>query len=245
MKPSTRWSIVALACLILASPAFAGPEVMRESKEVVPVSTPDCCNWAGFYIGVHAGGQFGNSENKDLDAWIVTNLTWSYDESGFVGGAQMGYNYQWHWLVLGAEADVGYMNLDGAGHERSFNTDYTLGETDSDFYTTVRGRVGFALNCWLFYATGGGIGVNYEKRASDQLPRLDARDTDFNWGYTVGGGIERKIGCHWSVKLEYLYFNLDEETFSGVDLNSTVGTRYRWQATTDGHIVRAGLNYKF
>jgi opacity protein-like surface antigen len=49
------------------------------------------------------------------------------------------------------------------------------------------------------------------------------------------------INQHWSVTAEYLYLKLDDEHFSGVSF----GTRYGFNAETEGHIVRAGLNYKF
>ena len=243
MKTLTSYLIVPIACSVLALTSFGGPEPVRdykETKNVAPMPLPEC-NWTGFYIGLNAGGQFGNSENKDLDDWIILNQKWSYSESGFVGGGQIGYNYQWRWLVVGLEADGGYMNLDGKKFEPNSGQD-TFGETDSDFFTTIRGKVGFAHDCWLFYATGGGIGVNYEKRVADP-DVLNVHNTNFDWGYTLGGGIERMFGRHWSVKLEYLYFNLGNETFSGRFRG--VGEQFRWQSDTDGHIVRAGLNYHF
>src|ERR1700730_396017 len=100
MKPLTRSLIVFVACGLPAVTTFAGPEQLaRDYKESKTVAVPPPpCNWQGFYVGMNAGGQFCNSENKDLDEWIITNLTWSYDESGFVGGGQIGYNYQWRWL---------------------------------------------------------------------------------------------------------------------------------------------------
>ncbi len=150
------------------------------------------------------------------------------------------------------------MNLDGRGVEAgTVNPKITqppaYGESDSDFYTTLRGRVGVALNSWLFYATGGGIGVNYDTRYTDPFfapqPLLfEAHEQDFDWGYTVGGGVERKLGCHWSIKVEYLYYTLDTQTFGGKDPNprsSTFGDTYRFDAETAGHIVRAGLNFHF
>jgi outer membrane immunogenic protein len=87
--------------------------------------------------------------------------------------------------------------------------------------------------------------VNYTTRfhdtGADNGNVLDARGSDFNWGWTVGGGIERMINRHWSVKAEYLHYKLDDQHFSGV----FEGTRFGFNAETEGHIVRAGLNYKF
>ena len=258
MNSLTRFLIALCACSALALTAVAGPEALpRDSskdKEVMAAPAPPGCDWSGFYVGIHGGGQFGHSENLDHDYNVGPPFTdpdrpWGYSESGFVGGGQIGYNFQWHWLVLGAEGDVGYMNLDGNGIEPGSPNGDTRGESSSDFYTTVRGRVGIALNCWLIYATGGGIGVNYETRVVDDCNTrpcgsglIDAHTTDFDWGYTFGGGVERMIGRHWTIKAEYLYFALDTQTFSGV---SNFGVTHNFNGETAGHIVRAGLNYKF
>ena len=131
---------------------FAGLESTstdyKESKQVAPQPAPSPCNWTGFYFGVNAGGQFGHSEDKDLDDYNFPDRPWGYNESGFVGGGQIGFNWQWQRLVLGPEIDVGYMNLNGRGIEPGFPQD-TFGKSDSDFYTTFRGRIGIALDCGI------------------------------------------------------------------------------------------------
>ena len=256
MKSLTRFVVAFGACSVLALTTFGGTEALpqRDSKdkEVMAAPAPPGCDWSGFYVGVNVGGQFGHSETSDLDIYNFPNPgTWGYTESGFVGGGQIGYNLQFHWLVLGAEGDIGYMNLDGSGIENNSPNGDTRGETSSDFYTTFRGRVGVALNCWLIYATGGGIAVNYETRVIDDNTAgrgpdlIDASTTDFDWGYTFGGGIERMIGRHWTFKVEYLYFALDTQSFSGHDLPQNRNRTFGFDGETAGHIVRVGLNYKF
>jgi len=238
----------------------AGPEPIssgKEMKQVAPAPPPEC-NWSGFYLGVHVGGQWGHSEDTDLDGYQAPPPNeWGYDESGVVAGGQIGYNFQWNWLVLGIEGDLGYMNLDGRGvskFDKNFEGSDTHGETDSDFYTTIRGRLGFAFGHWMFYATGGGIGVNLETRVIDDCAfsgacgdeLIDARKTEFNWGWTGGGGIEYMFNCHWTVKGEYLRYQLDDQSFSGeaTFLGTPVG-RFNFKGETEGNIFRAGLNYKF
>jgi len=259
MKQLFRLTILFCACAGLPLGALAGPEASgKEMKQVAPAPLPEC-NWTGFYIGLHVGGQFGHAEDVDVDNYFSIPTgprPWGYDQSGVIAGGQVGYNFQWNWLVLGIEADGGYMNIEGSGVEPESailgNSDL-VGHSDSDFYTTIRGRLGIALNQWLFYATGGGIGVNWDTRVRDDCNifpcsnrTIDAHEEDFDWGWTVGGGIERMIGCHWSIKAEYLYYTLDDQSFSA---EANVFTRdigrFRWEAHDQGHIVRAGLNYKF
>ena len=257
MKQLIRLTILFCACAALALTAVAGPEALpsgKEMKQVAPAPLPEC-NWTGFYIGLNVGGQFGHSENKDLDDYWFDNKPWGYDESGVVAGGQVGYNFQWNWLVLGIEAEGGYMNLDGSGREPGTSPPGqtggpNVGSSDSDFFTTIRGRLGFAFGHWLFYGTGGGIGVNYETRMDDAPEGLHGHEQDFDWGWTGGGGIEYMFGCHWSIRAEYLRFALDRQDFSGVWPSSGVpfpdsNIRYRFNGNTEGNIFRAALNYKF
>src|ERR1051325_9976826 len=135
MKQLTRLTILLCVSAALATTVVAGPEPLssgKEMKEVAPA--PPECNWSGFYIGLNVGGQFGHSETNDLDEWNITAYHhFGYDESGVIAGGQVGYNFQWNWLVLGIEADGGYMNLDGRGVEPGSPDGDSRGETDSDF----------------------------------------------------------------------------------------------------------------
>jgi len=260
MKQLFRLTILFCACAGLPLGALAGPEASgKEMKQVAPAPLPEC-NWTGFYIGLHVGGQFGHAEDVDVDRYQFNargpdpfNREWGYSQSGVVAGGQIGYNWQWNWLVLGPEIDLGYMNIEGSGADPD-TTEHrgsdTRGHSDSDFYATFRGRIGVALNQWLFYATGGGIGVNWDTSVRDDcntrpcgFDLIDAHKQEFDWGWTVGGGVERLIGCHWSIKAEYLFYKLDDQDFSGVD--DRFGDTYRFRAHDQGHIVRGGLNYKF
>ena len=253
--------IAVSASLVLALNAFAGPESLpagKEMKQVAPAPLPEP-TWTGFYLGLHAGGQFGHSETNDLDDYyFFAHHHFGYSESGFNGGGQIGYNFQFGRIVLGPEFDLGYMNLDGTGDERIREEAAGIahGSSDSDFYTTLRARLGYALGAdqgWLFYATAGAIGVNYYTHylaIEEVIPvcGVDTHTTDLNWGYTVGGGVARRLGPHWSIKVEYLYFSLGDQSFSGREFGQNMQTIldvYRFEGETMGHIVRAGLDFHF
>jgi outer membrane immunogenic protein len=219
-----------------------GKQTVRDSKDMKEVAAAPAlspaCDWSGFYLGIHAGGEFGHSQTHDF----ATGRVFGYEQSGFNGGLQLGYNFQWKWLVLGPEADVGYMSLEGRGDEPHFPNVH--GQTDADFYTTLRGRLGVRLDChgcWLVYATGGAIGVNFTNRYHIDPDFFDSRGNAFTWGYCIGGGIERKLSPHWSVKAEYLYFALDDQSFG----EPIGGVPVDFRGESRGHILRAGLNYQF
>src|ERR1700736_5660204 len=46
--------------------------------------------WTGFYLGLHGAGQFGHSEDKDLDSFNFGSPKWGYSEDGFVVSGQIG-----------------------------------------------------------------------------------------------------------------------------------------------------------
>jgi outer membrane immunogenic protein len=252
MKQVVTLTSALFASCLLTLTTFAGPESLpsgKEMKEVAPAPLPEC-NWTGFYLGVTAGGQFGHSEDFDLDDYW-NHPGWGYRESGAIMGGEFGYNLQiGRWLVLGPEFDAGYMDLKGHGEDPGTNSfgGPNFGESNSDFYTTLRGRIGVPLDwhgCWLIYATGGGIGVNYYTKDYDPNENFVGSRTDFEWGYTVGGGIERKIGTRWSIKVEYLYFDLDTQHFTGHSPTYEPQNTFRFDGETAGNIVRVGLNFHF
>lgn len=174
---------------------------------------------------------------------------WNYNEAGFNAGAELGYRYSWHRLVLGPEIELGYLGMGGSGAQPESPGLDTLGKSRSDFYTTFRARLGTFLERSLIFATGGVIGVNYHTQVVDSCNiapcgggTIDAQRSDFDWGYTVGGGIEHMFYNAWSIKLECLYFNLNNQNFNGT---TNLGNTYDWTGQTLGYIVRGGFNYHF
>jgi outer membrane immunogenic protein len=252
VKAYSTLGAVVVSCALAAS-AAAGPTPLpesKEAKEVAPAPTLPPCNWQGFYLGLHAGGDFGDSTATDFEYNVFPARDWSYDVAGFNGGIQTGYNLQpWRMLVVGVETDLGYLGLNGNGAEPASPGHDTVGKTESDFYLSWRGRVGVALDRWLLFATGGGIAVNYEARVVDDCDTGNCGGTlgsgsssDFRLGWTVGAGVEYCFSRHWSAKVEYLYFDLENDR---LHFHDNLGGSFPFDAETDGHIFRTGLNFRF
>src|SRR5690349_25134518 len=87
-------------------------------KAPLPAPVP-VYNWTGWYVGVNAGASFGkaktdfnngpitiaNTTGESATSAPFTITDTSYPD-GFIGGGQIGYNWQWSPLiVLGLEAD--------------------------------------------------------------------------------------------------------------------------------------------
>src|SRR5256714_9706579 len=156
-------SITVFASLAAALTAFAGPESLPAGKEMKQVAPAPLLEptWTGFYLGLHAGGQFGHSETNDLDDYyFFAHHHFGYSESGFNGGGQIGYTFQFGRIVLGPEFHLGYMNLYATGEERirEVGGGIAHGSRGSDFFTTLRARLGYAIRAgqgWAVFAARG------------------------------------------------------------------------------------------
>jgi outer membrane immunogenic protein len=259
---------------ILALTAFAGPEALpsgKEMKEVAPAPAPSCdYTWTGFYLGVNVGYGWGNADTRfdplpdpvSFNALQPTTLG-DLDPDGVIGGGQVGFNWQWNnWIVLGAEADFQgsdmrdsetrspIIELNGAP---AGPDSFLFTRERTDWFGTVRGRIGFTPWCrLLIYGTGGVAYGNVHYSANtvyfgggQQFPASLSRT---KVGWTAGGGIEYALSHHWSVKMEYLYYDLGDQGDTGAFndfgvLNPSFAVHYKWE--TQANIVRGGLNFKF
>jgi len=262
---------VVFACSALS--AFAGTEAYsgKEMKQVAPAPPPECdFTWTGFYIGGNAGYAWGHADT-DFDPLpdpvTFANLrptTLNPDPEGFIGGGQAGYNWQWNkWLVLGLETD--FQGTDIEGHDSQspiiqnngtpFPTAGSLLESHErlQWLGTVRGRIGFAPICrLLIYGTGGFAYGNVDYSANSNFNNgitypVDFTDTKTGW--TAGGGVEYAINKRWTVRAEYLHYDLGDanrtqnQLIGGVPQGPPFFVHYNFE--TSGEIVRGGLNFKF
>jgi outer membrane receptor protein involved in Fe transport len=108
----------------------------------------DRYNWSGFYLGLNAGGAFGiNTMTASGGGGSA-----SVKEPGFLGGAQVGANYQTGPVVWGFEADY-----DASTQNKSLPAGVLTGSTSqTPWFATLRGRVGMAFDRTLVYGTAGG-----------------------------------------------------------------------------------------
>ena len=165
-------------------------------------------SWAGPYIGGNLGYAWGKVDNS---------LT---KPSGFVGGAQAGYNWQIGSWVLGLEGDI---QATGA------NDTFAPWKFSNPWFGTVRGRVGYAFSNIMFYGTGG---LAFGELRGETFGLSESHTSA---GWTAGVGAEFGFAPNWSAKVEYLYVDLSNSPFT----ITGVQNGYRFG------MVRAGVNYHF
>lgn len=213
---------------VAAFMAFGAAPLAAQAADV-PVTPLDAAianaahDWAGAYLGVNAGYAWGEFST----AGIPTADDPTFDGSGALGGFQIGYNKQLGSVVIGLEADIQATGIDGDSSGGGTTTTTSL-----DWFSTARGRVGYAFDHTFVYGTAGlavtGLEVSTPGAGTDDKVLT---------GFTAGGGVEQSITDNLSLKAEYLYVDTEKKTFDA----GGAETRAEW----DGHVLRFGANLKF
>jgi outer membrane immunogenic protein len=166
-------------------------------------------NWQGLYLGGNLGYQWGKVSNAPNHP------------DGFLGGVQLGYNWQSGQIVYGLETDV---QLSGA--------DDTVGTTkfSSTWFGTLRGRGGFAMNNVLLYGTAG---LAYGGLRGEVIGGVSESKTLGGW--TAGVGLEIGLTAAWTARAEYLYVDLSGRGYAATGLSNGL----------DSSVLRFGANYRF
>jgi outer membrane immunogenic protein len=256
MKRATTWGIGALALAGMALPASAADLGARPITKA-PVAAPvPVFSWTGCYIGGNVGGQWANFDGDIsvaavpvvLPSGAVVAVT-NDSTSGVVGGGQIGCQWQTGAWVFGIEGDGGASSL-----KRDFAVvnpvfPFVVGDAfrfENNWQASVRGRLGYAFDRWLIYATGGVQFTNVEATAAlVGFPIVQVDKTLTGW--TVGGGVEWAFTNNFSLGVEYRFAKYDNENF-GFGTFAVLPTAlagFAANADLETHQVTARLNWRF
>jgi opacity protein-like surface antigen/outer membrane receptor protein involved in Fe transport len=231
--PIDTWDSPAMAAeLRRAVPAFALP-----SKDY---------NWTGFYIGGH--GQFGRSSTDGSTVDLATPAAASAISGnlpGWRGGVQLGFDYMMpSRIVLGLAADVTSGGTRTAATTDAFGT--AAIQTTVFDSETVRGRLGYAFDNVLVYATAGWawssnqyVRTQLTGTLNNATAGADEAVNIYLGGWTAGGGVSVAFAQDWNVFAEYRYTNFGSTTIA-LALSELTTT-----FTTKISAIEFGVNYKF
>jgi len=230
---NTVAAIVALSAIPAST--WAADLPARPPAYAPPVVAPSY-NWTGIYLGVNGGWGWGKQDPLN----IITNRfdSVSIDMSGGVVGGTAGAQIQSGRVVIGFEADLDWANLTGSSLIYPSVAGALIGpvnaSTNISWESTVRARLGYAVDNMLFYMTGGlailGAKTTLTTASGGQVCGTilnNCTGASRQVGAALGGGVEYGFTPNWSAKLEYLYIG-------AVSLS-----------TSSHSEVRAGLNYRF
>jgi outer membrane immunogenic protein len=256
-----------VALLGLTAGAMAADLPVRSAPPAPFVAAVPIFTWTGFYAGVNAG--YGWHENNNSAIYVapgtfvtspLTSGTITFGEDsgdGFVGGGQIGYNYQIGSFVLGVEADLQWADLGGSSGlaYTTFVAPPTFVAAGAaggiDWFGTVRARVGVAFDRALVYATGG---FAYGGADDDNNTFGLVNDDDVRTGWVLGAGFEYAFTNNLTAGIEGLWVNLDRGnnggTFVGTETlpTGTVLPVYapgNNESDNEFFVARAKLNFKF
>lgn len=210
-----RNTVIGMAMVASVGMATTGVSAADRSGPYAPASAfserPLTSIWHGLYAGVHAG--FGKSGSAD----------------GFVGGAQLGYNWQSSQFVYGLEVDASLSDI-SVSESVSFGGMTASASASIDWMATLRGRIGILVDPRvLAYATAGfGIAhAKWDANAGGFGVGVSMSGSETDTGFVFGLGLEGKLSDTMTARIEYLGFtSLDAFGDDGIG------------------VVRAGLNIK-
>lgn len=254
----TRLVRCALLFVLFVLPAWS--QTHSSSQAPVPFT------FKGFYVGANAGGGWTNGDTRFFplpDATSFARLqptTVAPQPNGWVAGGQGGYNFQFQRFVIGVEADIQGAGIDGTrtvspiirldGSSAGVGTKL-VAHHELDWIGTVRSRFGFVVaRRWLLYGTGGlAYGRVQWMGQTDYTavggPGYTAMQDDTKVGWTAGGGVEVLLTQHWTIRGEYLYYDLGSTHLIANPAPPNPPFQVGYAFNNSGNIMRGGISFRF
>ena len=237
---------LASAAMLLSPLAAHSADVAVKAPPPPPVPV---FSWTGFYIGGNIGGAWAN--NRFTDTLFLTNFN-NNNTGVFIGGGQIGGNYQIGQFVIGGELDFDLAATNNNAGVVIPGVGNIVVTDNNRWITTVAARFGFAADHWLFYGKAGGGWVgNNNLTVTNVTTGVSLTCGNFTncgnntGGWLVGAGVEYAFTNNWTVKFEYDYLGLGNRTLvipptapllAGDTFNSN---------NRNIQMVKVGVNYLF
>jgi outer membrane immunogenic protein len=241
----TRNVFLVAAGLGLGIPGSAQAADMRQPP-AAPVYMPPPFTWTGFYIGGNLGGAWAHG--TVTDSLFGINFNNGSNNGVFIGGGQVGFNYQFSNYVLGVEGD-----FDWAANNNNTGTGVVVpgvgtfqASANNRWVATVAARFGVAFDRWLVYGKAGGGWVGSDSFTITNVTTgasISGSNNNTNSGWLVGGGVEWAFANNWSAKIEYDFLGLSNQTFTspGIILPGDTFS----SGNRNIQMAKFGVNYKF
>jgi outer membrane immunogenic protein len=249
-------ALFATAALMFSLPQSASSADLRPVAKAPPYGAPAPYNWTGFYVGGHFGAGWGTVESETTSVSVagvgaipLALPVSSHNVNGFLGGGQVGYNWQASpWLVLGIEGSFSGSGIEG-------KAPCVIGlfscKTEINWMADITGRLGVTVgDRALVYVKGGVAWADTDYSASfNVVPgvTVNASANDTRVGGLLGVGVEYGFLPNWSAKLEYNYIDFGTENLNfPVSITGVgAGISANVDVTQQIHTVKGGINYRF
>jgi outer membrane immunogenic protein len=236
MKALLKASIAAVALLV--GGASSAADFSRKGVLPPAPELPTFYNWSGIYLGGQLGYSWGSDRASEFTSAGRAPLgrSFDYSPSSFIGGARLGFNYQFGAIVVGVEGDIEGVNAHAGQGDLG-----GVVRVRQDWQGSVRARLGYSLDRILVYATAGAAFTKLEYSYVTPLGGLSEISNTSRTGWTVGGGVDYALTDNVILGLDYRY--TDYGTFDHVGQSAYLGRTVEHEPSA--HAVRASLAYKF
>jgi len=247
--------LLAGTAVFLSSSAFAADLPSRMPAKA-PIASSVPVSWTGCYVGVHAGAGWAHTDFSDPTGFNIApvgDVIGVNGGAGFVGGGQLGCDYQFatNWVV-GLAGDFAWADIDGQENDpffagKTFGVPLTV-HSRTDFLATATGRVGYAWDHYLVYAKGGAAWSHNKYDVNNFaciiFVSCYSNATDTRLGWTAGGGFEWAFTPNWSALVEYNHYGFGTKSYTFVDPNNPAGPAV-FDVKQNIDVVKVGVNYRF
>ncbi len=139
------------------------------------------------------------------------------DKDGIEYFGHVGFDKQMGNFVIGAVGEFGKNDIrDSTSAFSTTPASYTFSRT-LKYSAGLRLRAGYTPNGkTLFYATGGGAYGKIRNRftTTNTANSFTGNGNSDAYGWSAGGGVDQKLGSHFSVGLQYLFTNLNDDDYT-------------------------------
>ena len=233
-KVCSKKRMLAVIAFALASSAAAAADLPSYKAPPPPPSPPPPL-WTGFYVGLNAGGVWGNSNNVRISSAPIYNpaglnpdivlraalsgsaIVGGNNNGGFIGGGQIGYNWQFYngAAVGGIEADIQGIASNNSSRN-VWNAVVTLNgdplgtvfnvSNRLDYIGTVRGRLGWLFTPTLLVYGTGGLAYGGVQSSVGMLQFRDVNLGSQLFGLTSGAYADTRVGWTAGGGLEWMFW---------------------------------------
>jgi outer membrane immunogenic protein len=236
-------------------------------------------NWTGFYIGAQVGGagldpscsttvaspdEFmkaimprgrvvlpcGSSPSSGS---VASDPTSDFSSTSFIGGGKIGYDWElWSHVVVGVVGDFDWTHLNSTATSTvTGGTAVATASEKIDWLASARGRLGWAFDNVLFYATGGAAWTQIRNSVSFSTtslvysdPEIGGQGSSDKTGVVAGGGFEYRVTQNVSVVGELLWYHFGSTTLNAFNPNTSATFTTQFNSN-DIVVGTLGANYRF
>jgi outer membrane immunogenic protein len=209
-------------------------------------------DWSGYYIGADLGGarsktNLTNTVSDPALNWtdFAVGQSLGHTQSGLVGGAHVGMNFQKDRFLYGVELSAFRAGVTGGG---TLPPNLTGSAGDDVFASKIRtlllatARVGYTFDQTLVYAKAGYAGATVSTSVADSVGSSGAgSNSSWRSGFALGGGVEYAVSANWTLGLEYDFARLGS---ASINLGDTAPYVFN-DNSRNLHMIVARVGYKF